>query len=187
MARAWRFGDFVNTDQIIPGRYNVTTDPAELARGCFVELRPEFGREVRPGDIVVAGEDFGCGSSREHAVVALQALGVGAVVAASFARIFYRNAVNRGLAVVECRQAPRIGDGDGVELALAGGVVVDRSTGERLAVLEPPPFARRIARHGGVLELVRAHGSLDTECGPGCPPEEPTPGDGGSHGGSGGD
>jgi 3-isopropylmalate/(R)-2-methylmalate dehydratase small subunit len=134
MARAWRFGDFVNTDQIIPGRYNVITDPRELDRACFIEHRPEFAAEVRPGDVIVAGEDFGCGSSREHAMIAILATGVSVVPGTSFARIFYR-------------------------------------TGDRGLLTRPlPELAQRIARHGGVVELVRAHGSLNGARGSECEP-----------------
>jgi 3-isopropylmalate/(R)-2-methylmalate dehydratase small subunit len=168
MARAWRFGDFVNTDQIIPGRYNVTTDPAELGRACFIELRPEFASAVQPGDLIVAGEDFGCGSSREHAVIAILASGVTAVLAPSFARIFYRNAINRGLAVLECAEASEVQDGAEVALDLDRGRVLDRTGGLELVTRPLPVFAQRIARHGGVLELVRAHGSLNGDCGPHC-------------------
>lgn len=168
MARAWRFGDFVNTDQIIPGRYNVTTDPEELGRACFIELRPEFAATVAPGDLIVAGEDFGCGSSREHAVIAILASGVTAVLAPSFARIFYRNAINRGLAVLECAEAAEVADGAEVEVDLALGLVRDRSQDRVLRTRPLPDFAQRIARHGGVLELVRVHGSLNGDCGPGC-------------------
>jgi 3-isopropylmalate dehydratase small subunit len=168
MARAWRFGDFVNTDQIIPGRYNVTTNPEELGRACFIELRPEFAAAVRPGDLIVAGEDFGCGSSREHAVIAILATGVTAVLAPSFARIFYRNAINRGLAVLESAEASAVADGAEVDLDLARGRVVDRTRGRELLTRPLPLFAQRIARHGGVLELVRTHGSLNGECGPAC-------------------
>ena len=168
MARAWRFGDSVNTDQIIPGRYNVTTDPDQLGRACFIELRPEFATESRTGDVIVAGEDFGCGSSREHAVIAIQAAGVAAVVASSFARIFYRNAINRGLPVLECAEAAMIADGAELELDLATGRVVDHSGNRVLSARQLPEFAQRIARHGGVLELVRVHGSLNGTCGPEC-------------------
>lgn len=168
MARAWRFGDFVNTDQIIPGRYNVTTDRSELGRACFIELRPDFTSSVRAGDLIVAGEDFGCGSSREHAVIAILATGVTAVLASSFARIFYRNAINRGLAVLECSEAAEIEDGAEVKLDLARGRVVDCTGGRELLARPLPLFAQRIAGHGGVLELVRAHGSLNGACGPEC-------------------
>jgi 3-isopropylmalate dehydratase small subunit len=170
MARAWRFGDFVNTDQIIPGRYNLTTDPAELGRACFVELRPEFTKGVLPGDVIVAGADFGCGSSREHAVIAIQATGVAAVIAPSFARIFYRNAINRGLAVLECTDIGSVADGAQVELDRSAGRLRDLSTGRELQARPLPDFAQRIARHGGVIELVRAHGSLNGSCGPECGP-----------------
>ena len=162
MARAWRFGDFVNTDQIIPGRYNVITDPGELDRACFIEHRPEFAAEVRPGDVIVAGEDFGCGSSREHAMIA--------ILATSFARIFYRNAVNRGLAVLECPEAAAVEDGAEVELDPARGRVLDRTGNRELLTRPLPELTQRIARHGGVVELVRAHGSLNRACGSECEP-----------------
>jgi 3-isopropylmalate/(R)-2-methylmalate dehydratase small subunit len=173
MARAWRFGDSVNTDQIIPGRYNVTTNPGELGRACFIELRPEFAQEVQPGDLIVAGEDFGCGSSREHAVIAIQAAGIAAVLAPSFARIFYRNAINRGLPVLECSLASSVADGAELELDPVRGTVRELSTGRVLTTRPLPEFAARIARHGGVLELVRAHGSLNGVCEPGCGPALP--------------
>ncbi|MHB8323499.1 MAG: LeuD/DmdB family oxidoreductase small subunit [Candidatus Dormibacteria bacterium] len=168
MARAWHFGDSVNTDQIIPGRYNVTTDPVALGQACFIELRPEFASEVRSGDVIVGGEDFGCGSSREHAVIAIQAAGIAAVVASSFARIFYRNAINRGLPVLECAEAATVPDGAELEFDLAGGRLFDRSGDRVLSARQLPQFAQRIVRHGGVLELVRVHGSLNGTCGPEC-------------------
>jgi 3-isopropylmalate dehydratase small subunit len=170
ISRAWRFGDSVNTDQIIPGRYNVTTDPGELAKGCFVELRPDFTSAVRPGDVIVAGEDFGCGSSREHAVIAIQATGVAAVIAPSFARIFYRNAINRGLTVLECSDISTVSDGAQVEFDRGTGHLHDIGTGKEFWTRPLPEFAQRIAGHGGVLELVRAHGSLQGTCGPECAP-----------------
>ena len=105
MGRIWMLGDNVNTDVIIPGRYNVTTDRAQLARYCLCEILPEFSSQVRDGDVIMAGHNFGCGSSREHAPTALQACGVQVVIARSFARIFYRNAVNIGLPVLVCEEA----------------------------------------------------------------------------------
>src|ERR671939_1262213 len=105
MGRIWMLGDNVNTDVIIPGRYNVTTDRAQLARYCLCEVLPDLSAQVQPGDIVMAGRNFGCGSSREHAPAALLASGVSAVVACSFARIFYRNAINIGLPVLVCEEA----------------------------------------------------------------------------------
>jgi 3-isopropylmalate dehydratase small subunit len=165
MARVWMFGDSINTDQIIPGRYNVTTDPAELRAACFIEARPDFAPGVRRGDVIVAGEDFGCGSSREHAVTAILATGVSAVVASSFARIFFRNAINRGLTLLECPDAHRfLRDGAQVAVDTDAGTITDESTGVELRATPLPEFTRRIAAHGGVLELVRAHGSLHGEC-----------------------
>ena len=105
MSRIWMLGDNVNTDVIIPGRYNVTTDRAQLARYCLCEVLPEFSQQVQAGDVVMAGHNFGCGSSREHAPADLLASGVRAVIARSFARIFYRNAVNIGLPVIVCEDA----------------------------------------------------------------------------------
>ncbi len=168
MARAWRFGDSVNTDQIIPGRYNVTTDPADLGRACFIELRPEFHERVAPGDVIVAGSDFGCGSSREHAVIAIQAAGIAAVIAPSYGRIFYRNAINRGLPVLECPDCTGVEDQAEIHFDPSQGTLRDLGTGRVLRARPLPEFAQRIARHGGVLELVRAHGSLRGECGPLC-------------------
>jgi len=174
-SRVWRFGDSVNTDQIIPGRYNITTDPAALARGCFVECRPDFADGVRPGDVIVAGEDFGCGSSREHAVIAIQAAGIRAVVAASFGRIFFRNAVNLGLPLLECAAAAGTpADGALIELDLAAGRLADPATGTVLQSRPLSAFAARIARHGGVVDLVRAHGSLRGDCTAACAPATPT-------------
>ena len=117
MARVFRFGDGVSTDAIMPGRYNLTTDPAALARACFIENRPDFHETVRPGDVIVAGSNFGCGSSREHAPLSIKACGVSAVVARSFARIFYRNAVNLGLPVIRCADLyDAVQDGEQVEV-----------------------------------------------------------------------
>ena len=102
MARIFKFGDAISTDAIIPGRYNVTTDPTALGKACFIEARPDFAGSVQSGDVIVGGRNFGCGSSREHAPMAIKAAGIQAVVARSFARIFYRNAINIGLPVIQC-------------------------------------------------------------------------------------
>src|SRR5947209_18525840 len=114
MGRAWKLHDNVNTDEIIPGRYNVTTDRESLAQHCLCEVRPDFAGSVRSGDVLVGGRNFGCGSSREHAPVAIQSSGVAAVIAPSFARIFYRNAVNIGLPLLVFADAERIAEGDGL-------------------------------------------------------------------------
>ena len=124
MSRVWRLGDNVNTDQIIPGRYNVTTDRAHLARYCLCEHRPDFASGVHLGDVLVAGRNFGCGSSREHAAVALKATGLTAVIAGSFARIFYRNAINIGLPVLIAPEAAAaFQDDDEISVDIASGAI----------------------------------------------------------------
>lgn len=159
MARVWRFGDDVNTDVITPGRFNVTTDDAELAGIPFCEVRPEFADEVQEGDVVVAGRNFGCGSSRESAPRALQAAGVAAVVATGFARIFYRNSVNIGLPVLTSPDAhDLLDDGDEVTLDLEEGRLAGPD-GE--ATLEAPDgIPARIARAGGVFDYLDGRDEL---------------------------
>lgn len=158
MGRAWKLHDNVNTDEIIPGRYNVTTDRAALAKYCLCEVRPDFPGGVQAGDVLVGGRNFGCGSSREHAPIAIQTCGVAAVVAPTFARIFYRNAVNIGLAVLTCPEAERIQDGDQLEVDAVAGTVINHTRGEMLQAEALPPFVEKIAEAGGILEYVRAHG-----------------------------
>ncbi|MDQ7829663.1 MAG: 3-isopropylmalate dehydratase small subunit [Armatimonadota bacterium] len=155
--RAHLLGDHVDTDGIIPARYLVTTDPGELARHCFEDLDPTLRERIRPGDILVAGQNFGQGSSREHAPIAIKGLGVGAVVARSFAGIFHRNACNVGLPLVECAEArDRVRDGDEVEVDLTAGWVVNHTRGERYAITPLPPFMRYLLQSGGIVEYVRA-------------------------------
>jgi 3-isopropylmalate/(R)-2-methylmalate dehydratase small subunit len=157
MGRAWVLGDGVSTDAIMPGRFNLTTDRGALARACLCEARPEFAAAVRPGDVIVAGRNFGCGSSREHAPVSIAAAGVVAVVAASFARIFARNAVNIGLPVIRCSEAvTAISDGDDIEVDVRSGVVT--AGARRWRGEAPSPLAIRIAEAGGLVELVRGAG-----------------------------
>ncbi len=120
MGKAWTFGDNMNTDEIIPGRFNITIDPLELARNVFCEVKPEYAQNAKPGDIIVGGQNFGCGSSREHAPVAIKGSGAKCVIAASFARIFFRNAINIGLPILESPEAAAgITEGDEVEAGLA--------------------------------------------------------------------
>jgi len=158
MPRAWKLHDNVNTDEIIPGRYNVTTDRASLAEHCLCEVRPDFPGGVKAGDVIVGGRNFGCGSSREHAPIAIQACGVAAVVAPTFARIFYRNAVNIGLPVLTCPDATRIQEGDELEVDAVSGEIVNRTRGETYQAEPLPPFVARIAEAGGILEFVRHNG-----------------------------
>lgn len=161
MARVWKLGDNINTDQIIPGRYNVTTDRAHLARYCLCEHRPDFATGVAAGDVLVAGRNFGCGSSREHAPVALKAAGLAAVVAESFARIFYRNAINIGLPVLICPEAAQaLQEGDAVEIDLVAGSIYDLAHGRTFQAEPLPEFVQRIVAAGGIVALVRQQGRL---------------------------
>ena len=160
MARVWRIGDSINTDQIIPGRYNVTTDRAQLARYCLCEHLPNFATGVVAGDIMVAGRNFGCGSSREHAAVALKATGLAAVVAVSFARIFYRNAINIGLPVLIAPEAVALADGDEVEIDMLTGTIHANMSGRDFAADPLPEFVQRIVAAGGIVPLVRRDGRL---------------------------
>lgn len=149
---AFRYGRDIDTDVIIPARYLNTSDPAELARHAMEDLDETFVDRVRPGDIVVAEENFGCGSSREHAPVALKAAGVACVVAKSFARIFYRNAINTGLAIMECPEAVEaIRNGDVVSVDADSGVIVDETTGATFTAQPFPPFLMEIINAGGLV------------------------------------
>ena len=154
MGRAWKFGDDVDTDVIIQGKYLVINDPKELAKHVFESIRPEFAENVKPGDFVVAGENFGCGSSREHAPLALKATGIKAVIAKSFARIFFRNAINIGLMVLECN-TDDIEDGDELEIDLDRGVVINKTKGREYSVRPIPEFLRSIVEKGGLINFAR--------------------------------
>ena len=161
MSRLWMLGDNVNTDVIIPGRYNVTTDRAQLAHHCLCEVLPEFAVQVQPGDIVMAGHNFGCGSSREHAPAALLGCSVRAVIARSFARIFYRNAVNIGLPVLICDEAVTASeDGQQIEVDLESGTIVNVTTGQTFQAEPLPPFVAAIVAAGGIIEYIRREGTL---------------------------
>ena len=147
-----RFGRDVDTDVIIPARYLNSSDPQELAAHCMEDIDAEFVAKVKPGDIIVADENFGCGSSREHAPIAIKASGVDAVIAKSFARIFYRNAINTGLAIMECPEAvDAISDGDVVSVDADTGTVIDETTGQTFHAQPFPPFIREIIEEGGLV------------------------------------
>ncbi len=161
MGRIWMLGDNVNTDVIIPGRYNVTTDRSQLARHCLCEVLPEFAQQVQPGDIVMAGHNFGCGSSREHAPAAIQACGVQVVIVRSFARIFYRNAVNIGLPVLVCEEAVLASaDGQQMEVDLVHGVIRNLTTGQTFEAEPLDPFVARIVAAGGIIQYILQEGTL---------------------------
>ncbi|MEE8704590.1 MAG: 3-isopropylmalate dehydratase small subunit [Olsenella sp.] len=152
----FRYGRDVDTDVIIPARYLNTSDPAQLAEHCLEDLDSTFRERVRPGDIIVAEENFGCGSSREHAPVAIKAAGVSVVIAKSFARIFYRNAINIGLPIIECPEAvDAIADGDVVSVDADTGVVRDETSGESFQAQPFPPFIQEIINEGGLVARTR--------------------------------
>lgn len=154
--RAHKYGDHVNTDVIIPARYLNVSDADQLAAHCMEDLDPEFVKRVRPGDILVGGEDFGCGSSREHAPIAIKASGISAVVARSFARIFFRNAINIGLPVLVSPQAAaEIQAGDEVEIDLAAGIINDVTRAKSYQAQPFPDFLRAIIEAGGLIEYTR--------------------------------
>jgi 3-isopropylmalate dehydratase small subunit len=153
---AWTFGDDIDTDIIIPARYLTTVDPAELAAHCMEPVSPDFPKRVRPGDIVVSGKNFGCGSSREHAPVALKGCGIAVVIAPTFARIFYRNAFNVGLPAIEsAAAAAAIREGDDVEVDLSGGTITNHTRGERYAFLAIPPFMMELVASGGLMSWLK--------------------------------
>ncbi len=162
MATIWLFGDDVDTDQIVPGRYApYMTSEADLGKYPFIEARPEFPREVQPGDIIVAGKNFGCGSSREYAPRALRAVGIAAIIAPSFARIFFRNALNLGLRLFEADIRDRVADRQQVELDLARPAI--RVAGEWLALPNPPGWLREAWAEGGIIQYYLNHGHLPLE------------------------
>jgi len=154
--------DHINTDEIIPARYLNTDDRAELAKHCMEDIDKDFVKKVKEGDVIVAGEDFGCGSSREHAVWAIRGAGVEAVIAKSFARIFYRNAINNGFYVIESPEAlEKINDGDEVKIDLESGSIKNATAGIDVKFNPLPEFAVEIIKDGGLLEHIkRGQGSV---------------------------
>ena len=164
--RAWKFGDNVNTDLIIPARYLNSSDKDELARNCFADVRPGFAEMISPGDMIVTGNNFGTGSSREHAPLAIKGAGISVVIAQSFARIFYRNAFNIGLPIVESKEAPlSIQEGNQVSVNLATGEIVILDTGERFFAKPVPDFLREIVDAGGLVQYIKKQGLAEKEMG----------------------
>ena len=152
---AWRYGDDVDTDAIIPARYLNTSDPEELALHCMEDADPDFSNKVAPGDIIVGGKNFGCGSSREHAPIAIKAAGVSCVIAGSFARIFYRNAFNMGLPIFESGEAAKgIRTGEKVEVDPATGIIRNISTGKEYNAEPFPPFMMDLIKAGGLIPFL---------------------------------
>jgi len=154
--RCWKFGDHVDTDRIIPARYLNTSDPKELAAHCMEDADAEFPKKVRPGDIIVAGENFGCGSSREHAPLAIKSAEVSCVIARSFARIFFRNAVNIGLPILECPEAAdAIAEGDEVEADIAEGRITHVQSGKTFSTPPFPKELQEIIAAGGLMNFAK--------------------------------
>ena len=148
--------DHINTDEIIPARYLNTDDEKELAKHCMEDLDKDFVNKVKDGDVIVAGDDFGCGSSREHAVWALRGAGVKTVIAKTFARIFYRNAINNGFYLIESENAQdKINDGDELEIDFETGLIKNKTTGTEIKFNPLPDFALEIINNGGLLEHIK--------------------------------
>ena len=156
--KVWKFGNDINTDIITPGRYTVTTDKKKLGEIAFIEYRPEFSKEVKQGDVIVAGKNFGCGSSREHSPVALKAAGISAIIAKSFARIFFRNSINIGLPLFISENTDKIEDGDEVEINFNTGEIHDKTKNLILKVKPLPEFMLKIVEKGGLVEFLKSGG-----------------------------
>jgi 3-isopropylmalate/(R)-2-methylmalate dehydratase small subunit len=154
--KVWKFGDNIDTDLIIAARYLNTSDPHELAKHVMEDADPEFVKKMQPGDIIVAGENFGCGSSREHAPIALKAAGVAAVVAKSFARIFYRNAFNMGLPIFELKETDAIDEGDLLSIEMDNGIIKDLDKGAEYRFQPIPPFMQELLACGGLMNYAKA-------------------------------
>ena len=160
--KAWKFGADIDTDRIIPARYLNTSDPKELAKHCMEDADPEFVKKMKPGDIIVADKNFGCGSSREHAPIAIKTAGISCVIAKSFARIFYRNSFNMGLPIVECPEAADvIKEGDEVEVDLGSGEIkiiksqISNLKSQIFHAQPIPPFMQELLNTGGLMEWVK--------------------------------
>ncbi len=152
-----KYGNDVDTDVIIPARYLSSSDPAELALHCMEDLDADFSKKVQPGDVMVAGKNFGCGSSREHAPIAIKAAGISAVIAHSFARIFYRNSLNIGLPILESPEAAKaIANGDEVAIDITTGVIQNLTSGKKYTAKPFPQFMQDLINQGGLIEYVKA-------------------------------
>jgi 3-isopropylmalate/(R)-2-methylmalate dehydratase small subunit len=153
--KVWKFGDDVDTDVIIPARYLTTADPRELASHVMEDADRDFPKKVKPGDVIVAGKNFGCGSSREHAPIAIKAAGIQAVVAKSFARIFYRNAFNIGLPIFEADIAGSVDVGDEIEIDADGGAIRNLTKKKEFRAAPIPPFMQELISAGGLIEWTK--------------------------------
>ncbi|MCR4586438.1 MAG: 3-isopropylmalate dehydratase small subunit [Lachnospiraceae bacterium] len=157
--RVFKYGDNVDTDVIIPARYLNSSDPKELATHCMEDIDKDFVNNVRPGDIMVANKNFGCGSSREHAPIAIKAAGISCVIAETFARIFYRNSINIGLPIIECPEAAReIKAGDEVSIDFDSGLITDNTTGKSYKGQAFPEFMQKIIKAEGLINYINEKG-----------------------------
>jgi len=157
IGRVHKYGDNVDTDVIIPARYLNTSDPKELAAKCMIDIDKDFVNRVKPNDIIVAGKNFGCGSSREHAPIAIKASGISCVIAETFARIFYRNAINIGLPIIECPEAAReIEANDEVEIDFDSGIIYDRTKNTQYKGQAFPEFMQKIIESGGLINYINS-------------------------------
>ena len=154
-AKVWKFGDNIDTDIIIAARYLNTSDEKILATHIMEDADPEFSKKISAGDVIAAGENFGCGSSREHAPLALKAAGIGAVIAESFARIFYRNSFNTGLLILEIKETDEINAGDELKIDVDNGVVVNLTSGKEYKFSPIPPFMQELLKSGGLIEYAK--------------------------------
>jgi len=153
--RVWKFGDNIDTDIIIPAHYLHSSDPDYLGKHCMKPIRPNFFKRVKIGDIIVAGKNFGCGSSREHAPIAIKACGIGCVIAKSFARIFFRNAINTGLPVIENSELfAFIKEGEKLHVNLLKGIIINPATEKKFEIQPFPPFLQKIISAGGLMNYI---------------------------------
>ena len=156
--KAHKFGDDINTDDIIAAKYLVTSDETELGKHCMENIAPGFFQKVNQGDIIVAGKNFGCGSSREHAPRALKGAGIAAVIAGSFSGIFFRNSINIGLPFLELKEVDKIKDGDALEIDLASGIIKNLSKNESYKTQAFPEFLQEIVKAGGLIQYIKSKG-----------------------------
>jgi len=154
-ANVWKFGKDIDTDLIIAARYLNTSDPKELAKHVMEDADPEFVNKMSVGDVIVAGENFGCGSSREHAPIALKAAGVAAVIAPTFARIFYRNAFNMGLPIFELKESDEINEGDEISIDMNAGTITNKTTNKTYNFTPIPPFMQELIDAGGLMNYAQ--------------------------------
>ena len=163
MPRVWKFGDDIDTDQMVPGRYApILTGDDNTGKYCFIERRPEFARQVKPGDIIIAGKNFGCGSSREYAPVAIKQCGIAAVIAGSVALIFYRNCINVGLPLIEC-DTSGIEEGDVLMVDLEAGIVHNMTKGQDIQTTPLPKVMVKILNDGGLAEHFKKYGGFNLD------------------------